>query len=419
MSPTGRTAALLAALALLALALPPAAIALAAVALLGAFAVDARAARRPVAADRRVPAVVSRGVPATLEVALDAPGRPAPRVRQAAPPELAVTPREGDGELRAELTGRRRGRHVLPPVAARVAGPLGLAASVQRPGADAELLVYPDLVAARRLALAVRQGRFRDPGRLPRGPLGLGTEFESIRDLLPDDDVRQVNWAATERVGRPMANTFRLEQERDVLCLVDAGRLMAAPADEPPGDRTRLDAAVDAATAVALVADELGDRAGALAFDAQLRRHVRPRHQGGDAVVRALFDLEPTLVDADYELAFLAVERAKRALVLVLTDLLDQAAARPLLDALPVLARRHHVVVASAADADLQRLVATPPADELDVYAAAAALDVLDARRRVAARLRGAGAQVLEAPAAGLPAACVGAYVSAKRRARV
>ena len=53
--------------------------------------------------------------------------------------------------------------------------------------------------------MAVRTGRFRHEGRRSRGPLGLGTEFESVRDYLPDDDIRQVNWRATERLGRPMS----------------------------------------------------------------------------------------------------------------------------------------------------------------------------------------------------------------------
>src|SRR5437764_1031252 len=79
------------------------------------------------------------------------------------------------------------------------------------------------------LALAVRQGRFRDAGQRSRGPLGLGLEFESVRDYLPDDDIRQVNWRATARLGRPMSNQHRVEQDRDVLCVVDAGRLMGAP----------------------------------------------------------------------------------------------------------------------------------------------------------------------------------------------
>jgi uncharacterized protein (DUF58 family) len=199
------------------------------------------------------------------------------------------------------------------------------------------------------------------------------------------------------------------------VCLLDAGRLMAAPL----GDRTRLDATVDAATAVALVADEVGDRAGVVAFDDRVRRRLPPARGGGDAVVRAVFDVEPTMVDSDYELAFRAVGSGKRAFVLVLTDLLEEAAAQPLLDAMPVLARRHAVVVAGVADPDLERMVHTPPRAPADVYAAAVAIDVLDARARVAGQLRRAGADVVEARPDLLPNACVGAYLRAKERARL
>jgi uncharacterized protein (DUF58 family) len=260
----------------------------------------------------------------------------------------------------------------------------------------------------------VRRGRFRLEGRA-RGPLGLGTEFESIRDYLPDDDVRQVNWRATARLGRPMSNQYRIEQDREVICVVDTGRLMAAPL----GDRTRLDAAVDAVTAIAAVADEVGDRCGVVAFDSTVSRVVEPRRKGSRAVIRAVFDLEPRSVDSDYELAFHAVRASKRAYVLVLTDLLEEAAARPLVDAMPVLTRTHAVAVASATDTDLAEIVATEPHAAVDVYAQAVALEVLAARARVAAQLRGSGANVLDAPPDRLAAACVAAYLRAKSRARL
>jgi len=418
-SPTARSAGVLALLALSAIGVAPAAVALAVVALCGAVLVDARLARRVPTLTRTVPAVLSRAIPGDFVVVAEAPGQRAPRLRQATPPDLRVLPSEDCGRLEGKIVGVRRGRHLLPPVAARAEGPLGLAAWDHAGAGTTEVLVYPDLVTARRLALAVRQGRFRDPGRRARGPLGLGTELESIRDYQPDDDIRQLNWAATQRTGRPMSNTFRLEQDRDVVCLVDAGRLMAAPAGEGALARTRLDTAVDAAVAVALVADVLGDRVGAIAFDAELRRQLRPRHRGAQAVVESLFDIEPTSVDSDYELAFRTVTAGKRALVLVLCDLLDEAAGRALIDALPLLARRHQVIVASAADADLEKRTTDVPRTSLDVYGAAVALDVLATRRRVAARLRATGADLLETPADRLTAGCVGAYLRAKRGARL
>jgi uncharacterized protein (DUF58 family) len=241
-----------------------------------------------------------------------------------------------------------------------------------------------------------------------------------VRDYLPDDDVRQVNWRATARMGRPMSNQYRTEQDRDVIAVVDAGRLSAAPLPAAGGVRaTVLDACLDALTAVALVADEAGDRFGAIAFDDEVRFAARPGRARGAAVVRSLFDLQAKPVESDYEAAFRRVEGSKRAFVLVLCDLLEESAARPLVEAVPVLARRHAVVVASPADPALEALTATPPRSEGELARAAVALEVRAARSRAAALVRGAGAQVLEAPAERLPSACVAAYLRAKQRARL
>jgi uncharacterized protein (DUF58 family) len=352
--------------------------------------------------------VLARGVGVPLTITVEGAG--AVRVRQPLVPDLALDVREGDGALAATLTPRRRGRHTLPAVALRARGPLGLGAWQHRAGGEQEVTVFPDLPSARRLALAVREGRFRDPGVRTRGPVGLGTEFERVRDYLPDDDIRQVNWRATARAGRPMSNQHRVEQDQEIMVVLDVGRLMAAPL----GDRTRCDEALDAATALALVADELGDRCGALAFDDQIRRRVRPGRASGTDVIRATFDLEPSERDADYELAFRTIGGGKRALVVVLTDLLDEAAARALVDAVPVLTRRHAVLIASARDPDIETLATGD-----DPHLATAATDLLTARARAAAAVRASGAQVIEATPGTLNAACVQAYLHAKSRRRL
>jgi uncharacterized protein (DUF58 family) len=207
-----------------------------------------------------------------------------------------------------------------------------------------------------------------------------------------------------------MSNQYRLEQDRDLLLLLDAGRLSAAPLDAE--GTTVLDVCLDAASALAFVADELGDRTGAVAFDDAVRTALPPRRAGGQPVVRALFDLEPRHVDSDYALAFRRAEGAKRTLVVVFTDLLEEAAARPLVHAVPVLGRRHAVIVASPTDPALAAIATAGAAARATI-----AQDVLDARARASAQLRAAGARVLEAPPDQLPAAIVAAYLRAKARA--
>jgi uncharacterized protein (DUF58 family) len=212
-----------------------------------------------------------------------------------------------------------------------------------------------------------------------------------------------------------MSNQYRVEQDRDLVCLVDTGRLMATPL----GDRTRLDVALDVMTALGLVADELGDRFGVVAFSNAVERSLAPRRNGGDAAVRTCFDLEAKGVDTDFELAFRAVGRSKRAMVVVVTDLLDESSAATLLDAAPILTRRHAVVVAAVRDRAITAIMRREPTSAVDAYEAVVAASVTAARERIVARLRGTGAAVVEATAEALPAACVDAYLSLKARARL
>ena len=361
---------------------------------------------------REAPRLLSRGVPATLTV--DS-GDPRVRVRQGSLPDLVIDPAESDRRLAAELVARRRGRHRLPPVGTRTTGPLGLGCWYHLVGGEAEVVVYPDLPAARRLAVAVRKGRFSEEGRRSRGPIGLGTEFERIRDYLPDDDIRQVNWRATARRGTPMSNQWRVEQDRELICLIDCGRLMGAAVR----DRTRLDAAVDAVAALAAVADEIGDRIGVVAFDSAIRRRLAPRRGGAEAVLAATFDLEPSSEESDYALAFQTIASAKRSMILVFTDLIEEAAARPLLEAMSVLSHHHHVVVATVLDDDLTAEIERPSSSVADVYRTVAALTVLNDRATVVGQLVRRGAEVVEAGVESLSSRCVGAYLRARNRARI
>jgi uncharacterized protein (DUF58 family) len=337
------------------------------------------------------------------------------QLRQPSPPALHVDPSEVRGaELAGSLTGWHRGVHALGPAVLRCSGPLGLASVDHVVGDTQQVTVFPDLPRARRLAAARRRGRTTDEGRI-RARLGLGTEFETIRDYSPDDDIRQVNWVTTARVGRPMSNQYRVDENRDVMLAVDAGRLMASPI----GDLTRLDIALDAVAVLAVAAEESGDRVGTLAFETKVSRHLPPGRRNADAIVRALFDLEPTEVESDYERAFYAVGRQKRALVVLFTDIVDEAAARTLISAVPILMRHHAVLIASCSDPDLASAVSTPPDDVRGVMRAAVAVDLEAGKARSIALLRSLGADVVEATPQSLGPACVRSYLRLKQRARL
>lgn len=399
--------------ALSAILLPTGLVALLAITVVVVALVDSWAVREPPIVERVVADVLSRGVPSPLEITVGALAERSV-VRQPGTPDLRVAPSVSEGGLDATVTPTRRGAHELPTVAVRVRGPLGLATWTHEVGESHPVQVYPDMPAARRIAARVRHGLFQLDGQRIRGSLGLGTAFDSLREYVDGDDVRRVNWLATSRSTHPMVNQYRVEQDRDVICVLDCGRLMGAPL----GDLTRMDAAVDAAAAIGAVADVVGDRVGVVAFEAGIIRDLSPIRRGGEALARTIHDLEPAPRESDYRLAFERVAQKKRAFVLVLTDLLDAAAARPLVEAIPVLARAHAVAVASASDPDIHVALTDATGGPEAAARAVVAVDVLQARQRAAAELERHGATVIDVERPKLNAACVGAYLMAKSRVR-
>ena len=395
----------------------PVGVAIAALAVsLGCIGTDMVMARRctPTIVRTDLP-ILARQVPVPFSVEATIERARPDRLRQPVPAELGALPSEARGNrLSATFVGRHRGVHTLPPTVIRVAGPLGLATSDHVVGTSEVVTVYPDLPRARRLALARRRGRMNDEGRI-RNRLGLGTEFESIRDYSPGDDIRQVNWLATARSGRPMTNQYRVDENRDLICLVDAGRLMASPV----GSATRLDIALDAVAVLAVAAEEAGDRVGTTAFAGDILGNLAPRRRGAETVVRALFDLEPTEVESDYERAFQSVSGRKRSLIVLFTDLVDAAAGRTLIAAVPTLVRKHVIVLATCEDPDLRAALTTAPEGSRDVMRAGVSLSLLTARRQRVALLRAMGADVVEAGPLTLGPSCVNAYARLKQRARL
>ena len=411
MAPTRRTAWLIGGVAILAVIVPTSLV----VVLLGAVAVavvvDGWVGRAPLRIERTIGDVLSRGVASRLEIDV-ADRNDRATVRQPGTPDLIVDPSISDGGLEGTVTPIRRGRHQLPSVATRVRGPLGLAQWSRSAGDHHDILVYPDMPAARRIATQVRHGVFQTEGNRIRGALGLGTAFESIREYVDGDDMRRVNWLATARSSHPMVNQYRVDQDRDVICVIDCGRLMGSPI----GGMSRLDAAVDAAAAIAAVADVVGDRVGVVAFDERIRADLPPQRRGGESVARAIFDLEPSTAESHYRNVFERVANAKRAFVIVLTDLLDAAAARPLMEAIPILARKHAVAVATVADPDVAEALTTKPANAVDVARAVVAIQVTEARSTATIEIIRHGARVVDVPMERYSAACVAAYLDAKSR---
>ncbi len=233
---------------------------------------------------------------------------------------------------------------------------------------------------------------------------GQGMEFEEVRQYVPGDDVRHLDWNVTARSSEPHIKVFREERQVTVLLVVDVSgstRLGAGGRDGRTDRRLQM-ARVAGGLAYASLRNQ--DRVGLLTFTDRVEQWLTPRRTRGHAwaVIQAVYAARAQGSGTDLVAALGHVRNVqrKRAVVVVVSDFLDprQDEWGPLLATLARRHKVHAVLVHDPLDAALPALGLLDVVDaetgarrvvEAGRFAAAAALD-----DRVAA-LRRRGARVL------------------------
>lgn len=413
--------------ALLVPTLAPAALA-ADSALLLAFLLDLRRARATrLEARRSWPQLLVQGAPAAVAVEVVAGGatrgarRPIVlRLREALHPGLAEGPRAMSAEIppggrlrwTLDLVPRRRGEHPIGPLTARVLGPWRLAWSERQLLAPEERPVFPQIRWEGRVGKLLALAQRRRLGQVSTRFQGTGSELYALRDYRPGDPLARVHWKATARFGRLIAREDTWERGGRLVVLLDCARAMASI----DAARSKLDHALAATLALARVAVARGDVVTILAFSDRVERTVRVRSGGREtsAAYARLYDLEARLTEPAYDLAAeaaCAVE-SRSATVVLMTSVVDPAAAELLRSALLRLERRHRPLLVNLEDPEIHALARQPPATAAQAFAQASCLEILLANRRLGRRLRRGGVRFVSTPADRLALETLAAYLA-------
>ncbi|MDP2292421.1 MAG: DUF58 domain-containing protein [Actinomycetota bacterium] len=334
---------------------------------------------------------------------------------------VATTLRSGARlRSRTDLHPTRRGRFPLRDVTVRVEGPLRLASRQATRALEGGLRVMPAYPSREEVQRRIRVPRVLEVGLRSIRTSGGGTEFDQLRDFRPDDEFRRIDWPATVRLQRPIVKQYRAERNQNVVLLLDNGRVMAGTVGGVP----RVEHAMDAVLGVVQTATKLGDRVGMLAFDRQVRSILVPtnsKSQLGRAA-EAMYLLESDYSESAYMVAFhhATARFRRRSLYIVLTDLVEAVVEQALLPALPVLTRRHLVVVAAVQDPAVKEWAAGGAHQwASEAYREAAAVNAMHQRGRATARLRAAGAIVVDAEPGTLATELVDTYLMLKASGRL
>ena len=193
---------------------------------------------------------------------------------------------------------------------------------------------------ARKTMTLVTAGAYRSAFR------GKGVEFEEIREYVPGDDTRAIDWNVTARFGRAHVKRFSEEREQTLMFLVDVSSSTLFGS----GAARKIDAIAELFAVLAYAAISSHDEVGLILFAEGVERYVPPAKGIAHVqrMIRDVLTFEPrgTRTGLASALEFLMKVRRKRAFVFLVSDFLVADVG----SALRTCAARHDVVAVSAFD---------------------------------------------------------------------
>jgi uncharacterized protein (DUF58 family) len=365
-------------------------------------------------------------------------------------PALSVLPRfdavtvfpNQTAELRIKTFPAKRGELQLDQVYLRYRSTIGLSERWAVAPLEQTIRVIPQAIGSTEDAMYLIRARQIELEKRRLGRVGIGREFESLREYQPGDELRNISWTATARRGKPITRTFRTERSQQVWTVIDAGRLsrtsfeLQLPSTAEPTANAKvgfqemtqdhrlhlqqIDEAASAAMRLSQVVDRAGDRSGLLAYGRGIQQLIQPargalhlrRVLDALAVVRA----EPAEADHRLAAARLRQLQSRRSLIIWITEIAESASAPEVSFALSDLARRHLVVLVLLEHPELGVFARSQPRNAAEMFAITAANEMLARRRMVVAQLQRRGVLVVETSPENAGIAAINRYLEIKSR---
>ena len=315
-----------------------------------------------------------------------------------------------------ELNPPKRGKYQFGQIAARYSSKFGLVWIQIKAGEASAIKVYPNIRRAREVELAALGAQSLIAAQRRSVRRGEGRDFESLRDYVRGDELRHISWTATARRGKLVTRQYQIERDQTILAVIDAGRLMTGRIE----DESKFDSAIQAALSLMSAAQRGGDNFGIVVFGRRVIKFLPAKrgveHQ--EAALEMLHDVEPEMVEPSYSRAFqfVASNLKKRALVVVLTDVVDEEGSQELISSLKLLRPRHLPVVATIGDRDLRLAVRQAPETGKELFTQSVAEEILYNREAALRKIEILGGLALDVTTRTLAPSILETYLRVKER---
>ena len=152
---------------------------------------------------------------------------------------------------------------------------------------------------------------------------GSGMAFSEVREYLPGDPVRIIDWNVTARLNKPYVKIFEEERELTVMLLVD----MSASKDFGTRSQLKQEVVTELCAVLAFAAIQNNDKIGVIFFSDKIEKFIPPKKGKSHIlrIIRELIDFKPTSSGTDIKLAleYFTSSIKKRCTAFLLSDFID------------------------------------------------------------------------------------------------
>ncbi len=294
--------------------------------------------------------------------------------------------------------------------------PLGLLIRHIKTGKEKTVAVYPSFMQMRRYQLLAVANQLEERGSRQLRKIGSSVEFEQIKEYVPGDDYRTINWQATARKNSLMINTFQDERSQQVICVIDKGRNMKMPF----AGMTLLDYAINASLVLCNTVLLKGDKAGLLTYGKTIDQFVAPDKKGVHIshLLETLYRQQTLFLDSNTEALYTTIRQKikQRSLLVLFTNFESMYGLQRQLPYLKKIASYHALLVVFFENTELAGLQKQPAATLEDIYIKTIANKFAFDKRQMIKELQNAGIMALLTAPQKLTANVINKYIEIKAR---
>lgn len=310
----------------------------------------------------------------------------------------------------------KRGAFAFKALHIRYEGRLKLCSKLIKIDLEREYKVYPNLKNLRKYRLSAANNRQLKQGQRNLQMLGRGTSFESLREYVPGDEYRKINWKATARGNKPIVNQYEPEKNQRVYMFIDTGRPMSYSVR---GNR-KLDMVVNTGLVLSDIVNQNGDQSALLLFNTKVNAMLSPGKGVGhrNKILEVLYHIDSTKETSNYDEAFYHFKKKERhrSIIFLFTDFETVEEAESMLKALPVISKNNLVVIMLIRNESLEEVAEGKVKNQQELFDKGVALELLDERKKIISILNRRGVLCVECISEKLELDAINQYIRIKNK---